>query len=364
MALRADTHKDAHGRVTEVARYLGNGTQAGGTPNRVRMCYDLQDHLLEIKDEPGNVWAYTYDSLGRRLSANDPDHGLWTFQYDVAGRLTQQQDANGAVSLFAYDGLGRHVQRTHRPSGSTVATETHLYRYDFVLTASGGTNCPNGAGFANGSKLCRTETTTASASGAIATDHNHDGNGHRIEDRWLLGGTTSSMTQARDASGQVIAKAWSDGDAVGSSTTPWTYDGCGRLYAIPGHITSLAYNARGQVTQAVYANGVTTTNTYNDARGWLMRVATVKGATVHQDIAFTRDAVGRILTVTSAGRPNDSWTYSYDSLDRLLTSTNAGIAALSNTFACDSAHNMLSNSQIGSYAQNPMFLKPSTVSHR
>lgn len=34
---------------------------------------------------------------------------------------------------------------------------------------------------------------------------------------------------------------------------------------MPGHIGSVSYNARGQVTAVTYANGVTTTNTYNDA---------------------------------------------------------------------------------------------------
>jgi hypothetical protein len=66
----------------------------------------------------------------------------------------------------------------------------------------------------------------------------------------------------------VLYRLYPDGDQVGSAASPWAYDAAGRLSSIPGHITSLAYNARGQVTVAVYANGVATTNTYNDARGW------------------------------------------------------------------------------------------------
>jgi YD repeat-containing protein len=72
----------------------------------------------------------------------------------------------------------------------------------------------------------------------------------------------------------VLWRLWPDGDQVGTAAAPWGYDAAARLASIPGHISSLAYNARGQVTQATYANGVTTTNSYSDARGWLTGVST------------------------------------------------------------------------------------------
>ena len=154
-----------------------------------------------------------------------------------------------------------------------------------------------------------------------------------------------------DAGQYLTMKTYSDGDSVGSASTPWLHDEAGRLKSIPGHITSLTYNARGQVTQAVYANGVTTTNTYNDARGWLLRVETRKGLTTLQDIVFTRGPTGRInATVNSAVAGSaDSWTYTYDDLDRLLSATNAGNPALTQAFSYDAAHNMVSNSLVGGY---------------
>jgi YD repeat-containing protein len=138
-------------------------------------------------------------------------------------------------------------------------------------------------------------------------------------------------------------------DAVVSVVDPWRYGNAGRLASIPGHITSLTYNQRGQVVEAVYANGVKTTNTYNDARGWLMRVVTAQGATVVQDVAYVRAATGFISTVTSAGRPNDSWTYYDDDLDRLVYAANAGGVGLDQAFSYNSAHNMVSNSAVGAY---------------
>ena len=64
-----------------------------------------------------------------------------------------------------------------------------------------------------------------------------------------------------------------------------------------------------------------------------------KGATVLQDVAFVRDLKGRITSVTTVGRPTDSWSYTYDDLDRLTSATNAGNAAWTQTFAYDASHN-------------------------
>ncbi len=332
------THKDAHGRIIETRRFLGSNGQAGGTANRMRLKWDTLDRLIEVTDEPGNQWTAAYDSMGRRTSVSDPNHGTWTFSYDAASRLTQQIDANGARSDFAYDGLGRMTGRAHYTSAN-VQTQWHAYKYDFAEPD----RCPQGTGAANGGKLCRTEGHWGS------TDVNHDANGFKVQSRWTLRSTTYTVNEARDAGGYLLFKTYSDGDNVGGATDPWTYDEAGRLKSIPGHATFF-YNARGQVTAANYANGVSTVNTYNDQRGWLMRVVTSAGATALQDINYARAATGRIASVVSAGRPADSWTYTYDDLDRLLSATNSGNTALSQTFAYDSAHNMTSNSHVGAYS--------------
>ncbi len=129
----------------------------------------------------------------------------------------------------------------------------------------------------------------------------------------MLGGLTYAHLQTHDAGGYQIWKSFKEGatdnDVIGSNANQWLYDEAGRLKSIPGHITGLTYNARGQVTVATYANGVTTTNTYNDQRGWLTGVSTVKGATVLQSVAITRDDAGRITAITRAGQAADSWTY-------------------------------------------------------
>lgn len=137
-------------------------------------------------------------------------------------------------------------------------TEWHDYAYDEVR-----------ASYWN----CGALTSTSGLWGS--TQHDHDANGHKVRDSWTLNGQNYAITSSRDAGGYLIAKGYSDGDAVGSVGTPWLTDEALRLKSIPGHVTGFVYNARGQVTQATYANGVVTTNTYNEQRGWLTRVETV-----------------------------------------------------------------------------------------
>ncbi len=331
------THKDAHGRTVRVTRFMGNG-KAGNAENNVHMAYDNNDRLIKLRDHVNNTWTYSYDYLDRRLTAKDPDHGLWTFVYDRTGLLTKQTDANAAVSEYSYDGLGRVVARNHKTSAGT-RTRWHTYAYDETRTVGTAT-------YYNGGKQSGATGHWGSAS------WNHDNNGNKVQDKLTLAGITGSyvIDHAYNAEGYLTGKSYSDGDSVPG----WKYNDGAQLKSIAGHINLITYNARGQVTRIEYANGVVTTNTYNDRRGWLNRVRTVKdttvdGTSVLQDLTYARAANGRISSVASAGKPEDSWTYSYDSLDRLLSATNLGDATLSQTFTYDAAHNMVSNSKIGAY---------------
>jgi YD repeat-containing protein len=81
-----------------------------------------------------------------------------------------------------------------------------------------------------------------------------------------------------------------------------------------------------------YANGVATTFSYSPTRRWLLRVLTKNAGGVSLiDNAYTRDAAGRILTITGL-TPAESWTYTYDDLDRLISADNLGDNSLDETF--------------------------------
>jgi hypothetical protein len=77
-----------------------------------------------------------------------------------------------------------------------------------------------------------------------------DGEGNPVLQQWTVGCTTY-MAEAGYAPGEEVL--WriypdSDSDSVGSTFDPFTYDAAGRLYAVPGVVSSTTYEADGQVT--------------------------------------------------------------------------------------------------------------------
>ena len=94
-----------------------------------------------------------------------------------------------------------------------------------------------------------------------------------------------------------------------------------------------------------YGDGTTTSFSYNDNRGFLSRVLTVKGATVHLDQSYARNAKGLVTQITSPQLGN-GWIYGYDGLDRLISADNDNGTSQDRVFAYDEADNMMANSGV------------------
>jgi YD repeat-containing protein len=164
-----------------------------------------------------------------------------------------------------------------------------------------------------------------------------------------INGTTRVLETAYWEDGSVKTRKLADGFVTGL----YTYDLAGRLAAInndnsasnanngvgpavpDAYIQSTQYNARGQTTQITYGNGTTTTFTYNDQRGWLTRVLSQAGATLHLDQSYARNPKGLITGITSPQAGN-SWSYGYDGMDRLIAAT-SDVTADSRSYAYDDA---------------------------
>ncbi|MDF2373703.1 MAG: hypothetical protein P1V21_23235, partial [Rhizobiaceae bacterium] len=134
--------------------------------------------------------------------------------------------------------------------------------------------------------------------------------------------------------------------AVGSASSPWVYGFDGRLQSVPSLVTSIAYEADGQTSQIVYANGITTDFTYSPQRRWMIGITTTRAdTTVLMDNSYQRDAMGRILSITGQSAA-ESWTYSYNDRDELITATNQGDTSLSESFAHDAGGNLLGRTRL------------------
>lgn len=328
-------HRDAPGKVR-----LKQQPSVGGSVPQTQVTYDLQGRVTAITDPLGAAWSNSWDSLGRRVQAVDPDLGTWTYAYDLAGRLTTQTDSRGTVATMTYDALGRVLTKTVTPSGGGAVVTTSVY--DEVRS-----------GYANIGKLTREETSDARVC------HDHDVAGREIMTSWTLppasasactgsSGESFQIETRYDAAGRLKGRTYPDGDVVGTTGSPWTYDAAGRLLSVPGHVTSFVYDAAGKVTQATYANGVVTTNSYSAARGWLNGLTVVKSGTTIENKTYTREANGRITQARSSVT-NEDWNYGYDALDRLTSADNLDTDALDQSFGYDLGGNVTSMTGQGSY---------------
>ncbi|MCZ8182435.1 MAG: FG-GAP-like repeat-containing protein [Beijerinckiaceae bacterium] len=332
------THKDGHGRVIHMDRFLPEGVV------RTSYRHDALDRLTGITDPAGNVWSYTFDTMSRRTQVNDPDLGIWNFEYDHASRLVRETDAKGQQTAYTHDAVGRVTSKTTR--AGTPQAETTLSIYDELR--AGSFNLGNLTTVCNGPGT--PATPAGGCSGATYRIHyDYDGSGRKFKTTYVTSGDSYPISQALAPHGEVLWKIYPDGDSVGSSSARWTYDAAGRLYSTPGVVNSTLYNARGQVTSIAYANGVTTTYTYNDARGWLNTVSTSGPSGILSAWTYTRDPAGKIVGISS---PNtgESWNYIYDDIDRLIRAENPSAPQLTQEFAYTIDGNITMAWAIGYYA--------------
>jgi len=91
----------SYGMVVEV------GEKNAGDTYSTRYVYNPRDELTRITDHQGNVFSFTFDSLGRKTLLDDPDLGVWSYAYDAVGNLVSQTDGRGVIVNFNYDELNR-----------------------------------------------------------------------------------------------------------------------------------------------------------------------------------------------------------------------------------------------------------------
>src|SRR5262249_50643459 len=97
------------------------------------------------------------------------------------------------------------------------------------------------------------------------------------------------FTSRYDALDRPFETVFPDGDRL-----YYQYNHRGLLSAVPGIVNSITYNASGQRTNVLYANGVTTTFTY-DLRQRLRRLLTTSStAGVIQDLTYDLDGVNNM----------------------------------------------------------------------
>jgi RHS repeat-associated protein len=164
----------------------------------------------------------------------DPNKGTWLYAYDLGGNLVSQTDARGQTITLTYDALGR-LTRKRYPSGQELA-----WTYDDPAVP-----------YARG-RLTRVDDL------ATVTRFAYDRLGRVTQTQRTLDATTYVMSQTYDAMDRVTSRTFPDGETV-----TYLFNDAGWLQSVPGYVTAITYNARGQVVSEQAANGITTTSTYD-----------------------------------------------------------------------------------------------------
>ena len=232
--------------------------------------YDDANRLTSVTSPTGQLWTYTYDANGDRVTQTDPNgnatptsgDGTTTYGYDALGRLSSigYSDGTPAVS-FSYDANDNRIGMTYGPTNVS-------YSYDALNRLASVVSGPN----------------------------------------------TFSYTY--DIAGNLAQTTYPD-----TTTVSRTYDDDERLAAVVsgGQTTSYGYDPASNLTTTTLpsGNGYVETRTY-DRAGRLYGVSNKKGTATLSSFNETLDPVGNPTTIAiTRGTTNETDTYTYDNLGRI-----------------------------------------------
>ncbi len=272
----------------------------GGTrTEEVDHVYDAQARLLSSTDEAGRVWSFEQGDDGP-LRAVDPLGHEIARLYDGAGRVTAviASPAPGEEITVSttYDQEGRIVSRLD-DNGNTTGYQYDDLRGPSAVIAPDGTPDP----------------------GDNPTSRVAYGPGGRIATRTDASGT--SFTYSYDQAGRMTRRDIVAGPGVvAPSVETYTYDAAGRLTGVSAdgvQTVSLGYDSLGRITSDGQPLGAFS---YRYVGGGQRTGVVYPSGT---DVAYTRDAGGRVVAASAGGE--NLVTYTYAGADRLLAREVLGV---------------------------------------
>jgi YD repeat-containing protein len=183
-----------------------------------RSTYDDAGRLVTETAPDGGVTAYGYNPAGEVLTITAPDGGVTSFTYSDRGEKLSQTDAVGAVTTWSYDAAGRVVTMIE-PLGNVAGANPADYLWTY--------------GYDN---LGR-QTTVADPTGRVTS---------RVDP--VLGERKVTVT---DQIGRTSVSNTSPEGWVSSSVDA------------KGHVTNFGYDATGNRTSMLQADGSLTTWTFD-----------------------------------------------------------------------------------------------------
>ena len=334
-----DLYKDAYGNLIRVDEHNSGNTYS------TYYSYDYLGDLLSVTDALSDIRNFTYDGLGRRLTAQDlhasgdTTYGSYSYTYDDAGNMTQKVDANNNTVNYTYDNINRVLTEDFTGSTGTEVT----YAYDTGTDGIG-----------------HLITVTKSDGNNTAYTYNPDG-GIKSETE-TIGGTNYETDYTYDYEGNQVTITSPDGSQV-----KYIYNSAGLLNEVQRKesgdsgftdvVSNFDYSPTDQPITISYANGATTTNTYDTTKLYRLtsKVTTIAASAHAQDLSYTYDAVGNITQIVDASSTDTAKTanYTYDDLYRLtqaaITNVASGQTAYTENYSYNAIGDLTSKTGPGSY---------------
>lgn len=283
--------------------------------------YDVNSNLLSVTDAKGNSTFYTYSSLNQQLTHTDALNAITKFEYDANGNLSKATDANGNATAYAYDALNQNTAITFA-NGLSLQ-----YTYDEL-----------GNVVASKDRAGREFKYTYNPLGNLLTKIYPDG----TTDKYTYDGISrmlsainkdATVTFTYDKAGRLLS------ETLNGKVTGYSYDVAAgkRTLTYPSgmkvveqlnardlitsilqngeEVVIMAYNAAGQKTQQVYANGITTDYAYNE-NGWLSEIKADHDI-MHLQMEY--DAIGNMTKRIDALNAERTESYGYDVISQLIS---------------------------------------------
>jgi RHS repeat-associated protein len=270
----------------------------------------VDDKLLKITDALGNIRNFTYDGEGKRLTAEDlhttadTNFGSYTYQYDAAGNLTQKTIPDGRNVVYTYDDNNRVLTEKL----STDASPRVTYVYD--------------TGVDNKGKLYSISNVLG---GNEAYNYTPNGNVATENISWTGISYPKVTNYKYDTQQNLKEIIYPD-----NTKTVYTYNQQSlpnTISYINGAVTtniipSMSYTQMDLPDTINLGNGAITQYTYDVNK---MHRLTNKTTGTLQNLSYTYDNVGNILTLTDTSNTATARTatYTYDDLYRLTNSADS-----------------------------------------
>ena len=293
---------DATGRICEVSLNLSNRFIS------TKYTYDIKGDLIGVYQPEGRKTTFVYDLSGNTIAVISVQTGKTVFVNDATGIIREKRNAKGDKVLFNYDSLGRLKEIRDGKSPEPTAQYTYHDTNNPCQALSGNLNYALGRAVRivhqGGEEIFEYDELGRIIKKTIWSKH-LPSNQLVFDYCYRADGQFSSITYPALSPGS------------GRRKVIYEYDREGRLLAIPGFVSRISYNARGQRTEVLYNNGVRTVYTYDDRNFRLISSVTEDpNGNLIDEFIYQYDFVGNIVKIDSRD-DRISTAYSYDDLYRL-----------------------------------------------